>query len=53
MVSARDVARLGDLTGKDVLHLSCHVGTDTVSLSRLGPRRTSARHDPGRSSSRC
>ncbi|WP_028049340.1 bifunctional 2-polyprenyl-6-hydroxyphenol methylase/3-demethylubiquinol 3-O-methyltransferase UbiG [Cellulomonas sp. URHD0024] len=34
-----DVARLGDLTGKDVIHLQCHLGTDTVSLSRLGPRR--------------
>lgn len=36
---APDVERLGDLTGKDVIHLQCHLGTDTVSLSRLGPRR--------------
>lgn len=27
---------LGDLTGEDVLHLQCHIGTDTVSLARLG-----------------
>lgn len=36
---APDVARLGDLTGHDVIHLQCHLGTDTVSLARLGPRR--------------
>lgn len=36
---APDVERLGDLTGKDVIHLQCHLGTDTVSLTRLGPRR--------------
>jgi len=33
-----DRDRLGDLTGLDVVHLQCHIGTDTVSLSRLGPR---------------
>lgn len=31
---------LGDLTGQDVLHLQCHLGTDTVSLARLGARVT-------------
>lgn len=36
---ARDRERLGDLTGKDVIHLQCHLGTDTVSLARLGPHR--------------
>lgn len=36
---APDVPRLGDLKDKDVIHLQCHLGTDTVSLSRLGPRR--------------
>lgn len=35
----QDRERLGDLAGLDVLHLQCHLGTDTVSLSRLGPRR--------------
>jgi SAM-dependent methyltransferase len=29
---------LGDLTGLDVLHLQCHVGTDTLSLARRGAR---------------
>lgn len=27
---------LGDLTGQDLVHLQCHLGTDTVSLARLG-----------------
>jgi SAM-dependent methyltransferase len=35
-----DRARLGDLTGLDALHLQCHIGTDTVSLARLGARIT-------------
>jgi SAM-dependent methyltransferase len=33
-----DVPRLGSLDGLDVLHLQCHIGTDTLSLSRLGAR---------------
>lgn len=36
---AQDRERLGDLTGRDVIHLQCHLGTDTVSLARLGARR--------------
>jgi SAM-dependent methyltransferase len=35
-VIERDRERLPELTGKDVLHLQCHIGTDTVSLARLG-----------------
>jgi SAM-dependent methyltransferase len=31
-----DRARLGDLRGLDVVHLQCHIGTDTLSLARLG-----------------
>jgi SAM-dependent methyltransferase len=33
-----DRPRLGRLDGLDVVHLQCHIGTDTVSLARLGPR---------------
>lgn len=33
-----DLPRLGDITGLDVVHLQCHIGTDTVSLARLAPR---------------
>ena len=35
-VVAFDRDRLGRLDGLDVVHLQCHVGTDTVSLGRLG-----------------
>ncbi len=35
-----DADRLGDLTGLDVVHLQCHIGTDTLSLARLGGRVT-------------
>ena len=33
-----DLPRLGLLDGLDVVHLQCHLGTDTVSLARLGAR---------------
>jgi 2-polyprenyl-3-methyl-5-hydroxy-6-metoxy-1,4-benzoquinol methylase len=39
-VVAFDRDRLGDLDGLDVLHLQCHIGTDTLSLARLGARVT-------------
>ncbi len=35
-VVAFDKARLGDLSGVRGVHLQCHIGTDTVSLCRLG-----------------
>lgn len=35
-----DLPRLGQLDGLDVVHLQCHLGTDTVSLARLGARST-------------
>jgi len=31
-----DLPRLGDVRGKCGVHLQCHIGTDTVSLARLG-----------------
>jgi ubiquinone/menaquinone biosynthesis C-methylase UbiE len=31
---------LGDIKGKTVLHLQCHFGQDTISLSRLGAKAT-------------
>ncbi len=45
-VVAFDVPRLGDLTGLDVLHLQCHIGTDTLSLHRLGGRVTGLDFSP-------
>lgn len=41
-----DRARLGDITGKDVVHLQCHIGTDTLSLARLGARVTGLDFSP-------
>jgi SAM-dependent methyltransferase len=35
-----DLPRLGDIAGQDAVHLQCHIGTDTVSLARLGARVT-------------
>jgi SAM-dependent methyltransferase len=35
-----DLPRLPDLDGLDAAHLQCHIGTDTVSLARLGARVT-------------
>jgi SAM-dependent methyltransferase len=35
-----DLPRLGSIDGLDVVHLQCHIGTDTLSLARLGARVT-------------
>jgi SAM-dependent methyltransferase len=35
-----DRDRLGDITGLNTVHLQCHIGTDTLSLARLGARVT-------------
>ena len=35
-----DVPRLGDVRGLRGVHLQCHIGTDTLSLHRLGARMT-------------
>ncbi|HET7762068.1 MAG TPA: class I SAM-dependent methyltransferase [Phycicoccus sp.] len=35
-----DLPRLGDVAGLRGLHLQCHIGTDTLSLARLGARMT-------------
>ncbi len=35
-----DLPRLGDIGGLDAVHLQCHIGTDTISLARLGARVT-------------
>ena len=37
-VVSYDLPRLGLLDGLDVVHLQCHIGTDTVSLARLGAK---------------
>lgn len=35
-----DIPRLGDVHGLQAVHLQCHIGTDTVSLARLGAHMT-------------
>jgi SAM-dependent methyltransferase len=45
-VVAFDAPALGDLTALDVVHLQCHIGTDTVSLARLGGRVTGLDFSP-------
>src|SRR6516164_9125707 len=35
-----DLPRLGDVRGLRGVHLQCHIGTDTLSLARLGARMT-------------
>lgn len=35
-----DLPRLGDIAGLRGVHLQCHIGTDTLSLARLGARMT-------------
>jgi SAM-dependent methyltransferase len=34
------IERLGDVSGVSVLHLLCHIGLDTLSLSRMGATAT-------------
>jgi SAM-dependent methyltransferase len=41
-----DLPRLGDLTGLRGVHLQCHIGTDTISLARLGARMTGLDFSP-------
>jgi SAM-dependent methyltransferase len=41
-----DLPRLGDVTGLTGVHLQCHIGTDTVSLARLGARMTGVDFSP-------
>ena len=35
-----DLPLLGDIRGRRAVHLQCHIGTDTLSLARLGARVT-------------
>ncbi|MFA9430539.1 class I SAM-dependent methyltransferase [Egicoccus sp. AB-alg2] len=45
-VVAHDAPFLGDLTGLRVVHLQCHIGTDTLSLARLGGEVTGVDFSP-------
>ena len=41
-----DRPRLGDIAGLRGVHLQCHIGTDTISLARLGARMTGLDFSP-------
>lgn len=41
-----DVPRLGDVRGLRGVHLQCHIGTDTIGLSRLGARMSGLDFSP-------
>jgi SAM-dependent methyltransferase len=41
-----DLPRLGDISGLRGVHLQCHIGTDTVSLARLGADMTGLDFSP-------
>ncbi len=42
-----DLPLLGDVRGQRGVHLQCHIGTDTVSLARLGADMTGVDFSPG------
>src|ERR1700678_1334939 len=39
-VARFDLPRIGDVAGLRGVHLQCHIGTDTISLARLGASMT-------------
>ena len=41
-----EIAAVGDVTGRSLLHLQCHFGIDTLSWARLGARVTGADFSP-------
>ena len=41
-----DRERLGDIAGLNAVHLQCHIGTDTLSLARLGAHLTGLDFSP-------
>jgi len=41
-----DMPRLGSVAGLRGVHLQCHIGTDTISLARLGARMTGLDFSP-------
>lgn len=41
-----DLPLLGDITGARGVHLQCHIGTDTLSLARLGAQMTGLDFSP-------
>jgi SAM-dependent methyltransferase len=42
-----ELEEVGDVAGRDLLHLQCHFGLDTISWARLGARATGVDFEPG------
>lgn len=40
VLPSKDLQMLGNIKGKDILHLQCHFGQDTINMSRLGANVT-------------
>lgn len=45
-LSREEIEEIGDVRGRDLLHLQCHFGIDTLSWARLGARVTGADFSP-------
>jgi SAM-dependent methyltransferase len=45
-LTPEEIAHVGDVAGKSLLHLQCHFGIDTLSWARLGARVTGADLSP-------
>jgi len=45
-LDSSEIEELGDVTGKRLLHLQCHIGTDTLSWARLGAHVTGVDFSP-------
>jgi SAM-dependent methyltransferase len=45
-LTAEEIAAVGDVRGRTLLHLQCHFGIDTLSWARLGARVTGADFSP-------
>ena len=45
-LAPHEIADVGDVAGKDLLHLQCHFGMDTLSWARLGARVTGMDFSP-------
>jgi len=43
---AEELEEIGEVRGRDLLHLQCHFGLDTLSFARLGARVTGADFSP-------
>ena len=41
-----EIEEIGDVSGKDLLHLQCHFGLDTLSWAQLGARVTGVDYSP-------